>query len=132
MINNNLYLPSNKKFGFFFSAVFFILFIYLVYNYYYKASFLSLSISSILIYFSITNPNHLYRLNLLWNKLGVLLGFFVSPLILGMMYFGLFTPIAVLMRLFGRDELSLKKNNKLSFWLIIDESKNRKDYTKQF
>ena len=132
MINNNLYLPSNKKFGFFFSAVFFILFIYLVYNYYYKASFLSLSISSILIYFSITNPNHLYRLNLLWNKLGVLLGFFVSPLILGMIYFGLFTPIAVLMRLFGRDELSLKKNNKLSFWLIIDESKNRKDYTKQF
>lgn len=41
-----------------------------------------------------------------WMKLGELMHHVVSPLILGLIYFGLFTPVAMVMRLAGRDALS--------------------------
>jgi hypothetical protein len=36
--------------------------------------------------------------------------------VLGIIFFGLFTPISILMRLFGRDELRLKLVNRTSHW----------------
>jgi hypothetical protein len=48
-----------------------------------------------------------------WMWLGVMLGRFFNPITLGMLFFLLITPVGVLTRLFGRDELLLKKKNKL-------------------
>ena len=53
----------------------------------------------------------------MWFKFGILLGNFMSPIVLGIVFFTVVTPIAFIMRLFGKDVLNLKKNNKKSYWI---------------
>jgi hypothetical protein len=47
---------------------------------------------------------------------GLLLGKIVSPIVMGTIFFGLFTPVGLFMRLFGRDELHLKTTKRKSHW----------------
>jgi hypothetical protein len=49
-------------------------------------------------------------------KLGLLIGKVVSPIVLGSVFFFLFTPVGIVMRLAGRDELQLKLHGKTSCW----------------
>jgi hypothetical protein len=60
--------------------------------------------------------NLLTPLNRLWMQFGVLLGVIISPLIMGLIYFGLFTPMGIVMRLFRRDELRLKVEARQTHW----------------
>ena len=50
-------------------------------------------------------------------SLGFVIGIIVSPLVLGFLFFGIFTPLAIFMRVFGRDELRLKKTRNRSYWI---------------
>ena len=54
-------------------------------------------------------------LNRMWMILGMSLGMIVGPIILGVIFFLIFSPIGILMRLFGRDELHLQQKNKSVF-----------------
>ena len=62
-------------------------------------------------------PKVLRPLNRVWYELGVLLGKVISPIVLGVMFFVLITPIAVITRIFGRDELKIKKLFVQSYWV---------------
>ena len=64
-----------------------------------------------LIFFLITiiNSNLLLPFNKTWMRFGFLLGKIISPIVLGIMFFCLFTPYGLVMKLFGRDILLLKK-----------------------
>jgi hypothetical protein len=62
-------------------------------------------------------PARLAPLNRAWYHLGQLLGRIVSPLVLGIIFFVVLTPVAVVTRLFGRDELRLKRNQSASYWI---------------
>lgn len=125
-------LPSNKKFGFFFTIIFILLTLF----FYFKESFLwayfFASTSSIFLIITIVNANILGPLNKLWMYLGLILGLIISPIILGIIFFGIFTPIALLMRITGRDELRLKLKNKTSYWILRDETIKVKSFEKQF
>ena len=55
-------------------------------------------------------------LNKLWFSFGLLLGRFISPIIMGVIFFGLVTPIGLLLRVFRKDILKLKLNNKNTYW----------------
>jgi polyferredoxin len=115
-------LPSNRSFGFFFSAIFAGISIYL---YATDATALAHGFSAIgILFFVVTllKSSLLLPLNWLWMRFGLLLGMIVSPIVLGVMFFGLFTPIAVLMRLAGRDELRLRFKQKASHWIPRDGS----------
>jgi hypothetical protein len=61
-------------------------------------------------------PSMLHIPTKLWMHVGDLLGRFVSPLILGVIFFLMITPIAIVIRLLGRDELSLKRVDAHSYW----------------
>lgn len=125
-------LPSNRKFGLFFTFVFGATAIYF-YNY---SSILWAQIftmtSAIFLTISLTKDEILSPLNKIWMKLGLLLGFIVSPVILGLVFFGLFTPIAVIMRISGRDELRLKLKKKPSCWIARDELSHSNSFKLQF
>ena len=109
-------LPSNKKFGFFFAVIFLFLALYF-YNYAGQALALSsLSISVFFLLVALFFDTVLLPLNKLWMKFGFLLGKIVSPLIMGVIFFILFVPIGLIMRLFGRDELRLKMNSSDTHW----------------
>ena len=58
---------------------------------------------------TIINANLLLPLNKLWMRFGLLLSRIISPIILGIIFFGLVTPYGLIMSMFGRDELRLKK-----------------------
>lgn len=113
-------LPSDKKFGLFFAAIFFVGFGYSFYrNFQLLAVFSGLASVG---FFGLATclPHTLRPLNLLWYRLGNLLGLIVSPLVLGIIFFVLLTPLAVLLRLAGRDALALKKFDRNSYWVNRD------------
>ena len=62
-------------------------------------------------------PTALAPFNRVWMSFGHLLGRVVSPILLTLMFASLFVPIAVVMRVFGRDELLLRDRSGDSFWV---------------
>lgn len=60
------------------------------------------------------------------------IGHLVSTLVLGIVYFAVFTPMAVLFRLIGRDELRLKYPAGSSCWKPVEPVSDIKRYLKQF
>lgn len=123
-------LPSNRKFGFFFTAIFLLAFSY---SYYLNSGIIVYILGTICMIFfiiTITNANILLPLNKLWMKFGILLGMIVSPIIMGIIFFGIFTPIAILMRLSGRDELGLLFKKKKTYW-IMRKTYNQIDFFKK-
>ena len=59
--------------------------------------------------------------------LGLLLGKIVNPIVLGIIYFGLFTPIGLFRRIIGKDELRLKIKNINSYW----QQREKKDISSE-
>ena len=110
-------LPSNKKFGLFFAFIFGVATLYFYLNASMSLAYYMAFASAIFVVVTIVKADVLLPLNKLWMRFGLLLGIIVSPIVLGVIFFGMFTPIAVLGRLSGRDELKLKFNNKASYWI---------------
>jgi len=66
-------------------------------------------------------PRALHPLNYLWFRLGLLLHRVMSPLIIGAVFFLCVTPIGLIMRMLGKDVLSLRRRADLtSYWIVRD------------
>ena len=113
---DNIKISSNRSFGIVFFIVFLLIALYPLIN---KGEFRlwSLIISFIFFILGILNSKILTPLNKLWFKFGIFLGKIVSPIIMGIIFFFVVTPIGVLMRIFGKDVLNLKYNNDKSYWI---------------
>lgn len=70
-------------------------------------------------------PNVLQPMNRLWFKFGELLARIVSPIIMGIMFFLVFTPMAFVLRLLGKDLLSLKLNSEADTYWVKRDRKER-------
>jgi len=112
----NIKISSNRSFGIVFFAVFLIVAIYPLINSG-DIRIWSLVISIIFLIFGLFNSKLLTPLNQLWYKFGILLGKFISPIIMGIIFFFVVTPIGLILRIFGKDVLNLKKNNAKSYWI---------------
>ena len=125
-------LPSNRKFGFFFTFVFAVASAYFYYaeNMTWAYSFFVAAFVFLIV--TLVKSYALLPLNKLWMRFGLLLGMIVSPIVLGVIFFGLFTPIATLMRLSGRDELRLKFLHKSSHWISRSEPVKPESFKHQF
>ena len=107
---------SNRSFGIVFFIFFFIIGIWpLLNNETYRLW--SIIISFIFLILGLINSNLLTPLNLLWFKFGIFLGKIVSPLVMGLIFFLVVTPTGLLMKIFRKDLLSLKYNNKSTYWI---------------
>src|SRR5713101_6411959 len=60
-------------------------------------------------------------LNTAWTKLGLVLYHVVNPIVLGLLFFLTITPLAVLMRVLGKDPLRLRRDPKVSSYWILRE-----------
>ena len=116
MKNEDTKLPSNKSFGIVFFIVFLIVSFYPVLNNE-DIRIWSLIISSIFLLLGILNSKLLTPFNKIWIKFGFLLGKIVSPIVMGIIFFGVVTPIAILMKILGKDLLNLKFNNNQTYWI---------------
>lgn len=70
----------------------------------------------ILVVLGLVLPKLLHPLNILWTKLGLLLGRIVTPLVMFLVYAISVVPIGLLLRLFGKDLLRLKPADG-SYWI---------------
>ena len=133
MLNKtDLKLPSNRKFGFFFTFVFCLVAAYFYYLSNVTWAFVFIAAALIFLIVTLIKSEILLPLNKLWMGFGLLLGMIVSPIVLGIIFFGFFTPIALLMRLNGRDELRLKFGQKGSHWIARSEQIKSGSFKQQF
>tara|TARA_Y100001958_G_C21206095_1_gene532181 strand:+ start:99 stop:518 length:420 start_codon:yes stop_codon:yes gene_type:complete len=123
-------LPSNKKFGYFFSGVLLLASTYFFYIKVFTIGYALAIISVIFFGTTLFNPNLLLPLNKLWMRLGILLGMIISPIVLGIIFFGILTPYGIIMRIFRRDQLRLKKNSDNLRWL--NKSSEKTNFERQF
>ena len=122
-------IGSNRSFG----IVFFIVFLLIALYPLLKGNDLriwSLIISFIFLALGLINSKILTPLNRLWFKFGLLLGRFISPIIMGIIFFVVVTPIGIIMRLLNKDLLNLKYNKKETYW--IDKSGPKSKMKNQF
>ena len=115
-INKNIVLPSNQKFGYFFTFVFLITSIYFYFRENNMAFYVLGTFSIVFFLVTLFKAAILKPLNKLWMSFGLVLGMIVSPIVMGVIFYMIFTPIGILMRLFGRDELLLQFKAKPSYW----------------
>ncbi len=115
-MEQNLKPGSNKSFGIVFFIVFLIIGLYPLLNNH-SIRFWSVLISVVFLVLGLLNSKILRPLNFLWFKFGILLGRFISPIIMGVVFYLVVTPIGILMRLLGKDLLNLKFNNKDTYWI---------------
>lgn len=110
-------IPSERSFGTTFAAVFVIFGVFpLVYGN--TPRWWSLGIGAVFLVVSFVAPAILRGPNKLWFMFGQVLHKFVSPIILGAMYFLAFTPMALLLKLFGKKLLNLTYNPEVaSYWI---------------
>ena len=125
-------LPSNRKFGFFFTFIFAVAAAYFYNSINMTWSYVFITVSLVFLGITLVRKELLLPLNKLWMRFGLLLSMIISPLVLGIIFFGLFTPIAALMRLNGRDELKLKLSNKSSHWMPRSEPIKSDSFKNQF
>ena len=117
-------MSSNKSFGIVFFIVFLIFAVYPLKN---NGNIIIplIIISFVFLLLGLTNSQLLTPLNKIWFKFGIFLGKIVSPLVMGIIFFLLVTPIGILMRLFKKDLLNLKYNSKKSYWIEKNEIKSK-------
>ena len=123
MNNNKIKLGSNRSFGIVFFVVFLIIAIYPLLNDN-SIRLWSLIIGIIFLILGIINSKVLTPFNILWMKFGLLLGKIVSPIVMGFVFFGVVTPISIIMKLLRKDLLYLKRNKKETYWLKKEENKS--------
>jgi Saxitoxin biosynthesis operon protein SxtJ len=67
---------------------------------------------------ALAKPALLTAPNRLWMKFGILLGHVVSPIALGVLFYGVVTPVGLMMRLTGKDALRRSRDSgAASYWL---------------
>src|ERR1700722_459732 len=80
-----------------------------------------LAVAAVLAALAIIAPRVLFPFNYVWFRFGLLLHRIVSPLVIGAVFFLCVTPIGVIMRLLGKDVLSLRRRADLpSYWITRD------------
>jgi hypothetical protein len=112
----HLKLPSNKDFGILFTSIFFFITIYFLIQEKPLLFYIFTSLFSIFLIVTIFRPSLLKPLNKLWMMFGYLMGRIMNPLIMGVIFFLMITPIAIVTRFFKRDELVIKKKDRRSMW----------------
>jgi hypothetical protein len=81
----------------------------------------ALCLSAVFLLLTLAVPGVLHPLNLLWTRLGKLLAKITNPVITGVMFYVIFTPAALLLRLLGKDLLHLKYDaSATTYWIRRD------------
>ena len=130
--NINIRTKDLKNFGLLIGVILFIIsFISFFNNQEYYMNFFYIAFSFIII--GLIIPKFLKPIYKIWMILAIVLGWFMTRIILSLVFFIIITPIGIFLRLKGKDFLNLKKDNQVSFWNKRDTKKEfNQNYEKQF
>jgi len=112
-------LPSDRSFGWTFTGFFALVA-------FFQPWMLALAALTALV--TMIRSHWLAPFNRAWMKFGALLHHVVSPVVLGVIYFGIFTPVGVVMRAFGRDVMCRRfEPAQPTYWVRRDPPGPRDD-----
>ena len=126
---DDIKISSNRSFGIVFFIVFLLVALYPL-TYGGEIRIWSAITSLIFLVSGLLNSKILTPLNKLWFRFGIFLGKIISPVIMGIIFFLVVTPIGLIMRLLGKDVLNLKYSENKSYWIEKDgpESKMKNQF----
>ncbi len=110
-------VSSDRSFGLVFTAVFIIIGLLPVVFGGAGPRWWSLVIAAAFLALALIRPSLLAPLNRVWLRFGLLLHKVVNPLVMGLIFYIVITPVGVVMRLCGRDVLRLKSSDAPSYWI---------------
>ena len=122
-------LPTNRNLGIVFSIVFLIIGLFPLINNN-EIRIWAIVVSLIFLTLGLMNSKILTPLNKVWYKLGIFLGNFIAPIVMGLVFFLVVTPTALIIKLLGKDLIGIKKNNSKSYW--IEKSDQKSSMKNQF
>ena len=123
-MKNKIKIPSNRNFGIVFFGFFLVISLFpLIKGGNIRIWTIILAI--IFLILGLFNSPILKPLNKIWFKFGILLGNFISPIVMGIVFFGVVTPTSLITKIFGMNLLGLKKNNKKSYWIERSSIKSK-------
>ena len=121
---DDIKISSNRSFGIVFFIFFLIISLYPI-LYSGNIRIWSLLISIVFLILGLLNSNLLTPVNKIWLKFGLLLSKIISPIVMGIIFFLVVTPIGFLMKLLNKDILKLKYNKNKSYWIDKNEPKSK-------
>jgi len=80
----------------------------------------SIIVSLVFLTVTIIKPNLFTFLNKLWIKFGILLGKIISPIVMGLVFFFVVTPIGIFIKVLKKDVMSLKRGAS-SYWITRED-----------
>ena len=120
---------KNKQFGYLFFFVLSLVSIFIFFNSN-KINYILISLSLIFLIITIFKPILFDRISNIWIKFGELLGMFISPLVMALIFFLFLTPLSFIIRIMGKDLLNTKFSKQKSYW--IKREKNIGTMDKQY
>ena len=117
-------IGSNKSFGVVFFIVFLIIGLWPLLNNE-EIRIWSIAISFVFLILGLLNSKILTPFNKLWMNFGLLLGKFISPVIMSIIFFLVVTPIGIIMKFLKKDLLNLKFNSDKSYWIKKEGPKSK-------
>ena len=121
LIKSNIKISSNRNFGLVFFFIFLVVSIWpLTHNE--SPRIWSAIISLVFLILVLTRSKLLTPLNRLWAKFGIILGSIIAPIVMGVVFFLVITPIGLGMKIIGKDLLSIKYDKKKeTYWVKRDK-----------
>lgn len=117
IVNEEVQGPSDRSFGLTFSAVFLIIALFPLF-FGGSMRLWGIAVASVLLVVSFAAPGLLSSLNRLWFRFGLLLHKIINPVVLGVLFYLVVTPVGLLMRLSGKDPLRLRFDSATkSYWI---------------
>ena len=116
MNHKDIKIGSNRSFGIVFFVVFLLIGLWPLLNGN-ELRIWSIVISLIFFILGLLNSKILTPFNKIWFRFGIFLGNFISPIVMGIVFFLVVTPTGIIMKLFRKDLINLKKNNSNTYWI---------------
>jgi len=115
-MNKKVWMSSNRSFGLVFFAFFLIVGLWPIFQYE-DIRIWSIIAAFIFLILGILDSKYLTPLNRFWMKFGLFLGKIISPIVMGIVFFLVVTPIGIIMKIFRKDLLNIKYNQNQSYWV---------------
>ena len=120
----NIKISSNRNFGVLFFIIFMIISLFPLFKDE-NIRIWAVVVAIIFLILGLLNSPVLSPLNKIWFRFGIMLGTFVSPIVMSVVFFLVVTPISLIMKLLNKNLLGLKKNNKDSYWISSSKIKSK-------
>ena len=115
--SDKIKISSNRSFGLLFFVVFLIVSLWPL-THEGSIRIWSVIVSAVFLILGLINSRLLTPLNVLWFKLGMTLGAIISPIVMGIVFFIVVTPIGFILRIMGKDLLNKKYDKeKETYWI---------------